>query len=83
MSQLNTINDLEIHREAMDLGGIIWKLVHFWDNFSTNTIGNQLARGIDSIAAKLSESYGRYHYSRLTTLKKRPNSCIKSIGPKS
>ena len=121
MSQLKSIEDLEIYREAMDLGEDVWRLVDSWDGFAKSTIGHQLTRCVDSIAANLAEGYGRYHYkenlkfcyysrgslfetqtfiekavrrklipdehgralfNRFTTLKKRLNAYIKSIGLK-
>ena len=62
MSEQHSINDLQIYREAMDLGEIVWKLIHSWDSFAKNTIGNQLVRCTDSIAANISEGYGRFHF---------------------
>lgn len=46
----------------MEIGAEIWKLTHNWDDFSKNTIGKQLVRSADSIAANISEGFGRYHY---------------------
>ncbi len=59
---LKTINDLEIYREAIDLGEEIWSLVIKWESFAKNTLGNQLVRSADSISANMAEGYGRYHY---------------------
>ncbi len=59
---LKTINDLEIYREAMDIGEEVWSLVHKWESFAKNTLGNQLVRSADSISANIAEGYGRYHY---------------------
>jgi four helix bundle protein len=58
----DSINKLEIYRDAMCIGETIWSLVAQWDHFDKNTIGNQLARSADSIAANLSEGHGRYHH---------------------
>lgn len=33
------------------------------NKFATNTLGNQLVRAVDSIAANLSEGLGRYHFN--------------------
>ena len=62
MNEQHSINDLEIYREAMDLGELVWKLVNSWSAFAKNTVGNQLVRCADSIAANLSEGYGRFHF---------------------
>ena len=120
MSQ--SINDLEIYREAMSLGEEIWSLVLAWDYLAKDTLGKQLIRSADSIAANISEGFGRYHfkenqkfcfysrgslletqtwiekavhrnliekekgrvlYVQLEQLKRRLNSYISSIGPRS
>jgi len=57
-----SINDLEIYREAMSLGETIWSQVATWDYFSKDTLGKQIVRSADSIAANLSEGHGRFHY---------------------
>jgi len=46
----------------MEIGEIIWKLVSDWKFFEKDTIGKQLVRAADSIAANLSEGFGRFHY---------------------
>ena len=57
-----SINDLEIYREAMRIGEVIWDLVADWPFFAKDTVGRQVVRAADSIAANLSEGYGRYHF---------------------
>ena len=57
-----SINDLEIYREAMRIGEAIWCLVAEWPFFAKDTVGRQVVRAADSIAANLSEGYGRYHF---------------------
>lgn len=37
-------------------------MVAGWDYFSKDTLGKQLVKAADSIAANLSEGFGRYHY---------------------
>lgn len=46
----------------MKLAESVWKDVMRWDAFEKDTIGKQLIRSCDSIAANLSEGLGRYHY---------------------
>ena len=58
----SSLNDLEIYREAMDLGEEVWMLALPWDFFSKDTVGKQFVRAVDSIAANLAEGYGRYHF---------------------
>jgi four helix bundle protein len=57
-----TLDELKVYQLAMDLGERAWSEVVGWDRFAQDTVGRQLARAADSIAANLSEGYGRYHY---------------------
>ncbi|HEY3404205.1 MAG TPA: four helix bundle protein [Ohtaekwangia sp.] len=56
------IEDLKIYGLSMKIGDEIWTIVANWNNFVKDTIGKQLVRSADSIAANISEGYGRYHY---------------------
>ncbi len=56
------IDDLQVYKLAMDIGEEIWDLVLKWNYFEKDTVGKQLVKAIDSIAANLSEGFGRYHY---------------------
>ncbi|MBX3741953.1 MAG: four helix bundle protein [Akkermansiaceae bacterium] len=58
----SSLNDLEIYREAMEIGESVWIVVQGWDFFAKDTVGKQVTRSADSIAANLAEGYGRYHY---------------------
>lgn len=58
----NDINKLEIYREAMRIGEVVWGVVIAWDFFAKDTVGKQFVRACDSIAANISEDYGRHHY---------------------
>ena len=46
----------------MEMGEKIWTLVTRWDYFDKDTVGKQLVKAADSVAANISEGYGRYHY---------------------
>ena len=70
----SSLNDLEIYREAMDIGEDVWSIVLGWDFFARDTIGKQVVRSADSIAANLSEGYGRFHF------KENLNFCFYSRG---
>ena len=56
------IENLEIYEKSMDIGDVIWDIVIKWDNFARNAFGYQLVKSADSIAANISEGYGRYFY---------------------
>ena len=58
-----SLDELDIYKLSMEIGDEIWELVIHWDNFAKNSIGNQIVRSADSIAANISEGYGRYYYS--------------------
>ena len=59
---IKSLDDFQVYQLAMDLGEDIWSIVLKWDYFCKDTIGKQLVRASDSIAANLSEGLGRYHY---------------------
>ena len=52
------LEELQVYQLAMDIGEKAWDVVKNWDYFTKSTIGNQLIRSADSIAANLSEGYG-------------------------
>ncbi len=56
------LEELHVYNLAMELGEDVWQLVNSWDNFSKNTMGKQLVNAVDSVAANLSEGYGRFHF---------------------
>ena len=56
------LEDLRIYRLALDFGEKIWILVIKWNNLAIDTVGKQLIKSSDSIAANISEGFGRYHF---------------------
>ena len=56
------LEDLESYKMAMELGEEVWEIAIKWGVFEKKTIGDQLVRATDSIAANIAEGYGRYHY---------------------
>ena len=56
------LEDLQIYQLSMQLGDKVWEIVNNWDSFLKDTIGKQLVRSVDSVAANISEGFGRYHY---------------------
>jgi four helix bundle protein len=59
---INDLEEFKTYNRAMVLGEVVWDMVIKWNYFEKDTIGKQLVRAVDSIAANLSEGLGRYHY---------------------
>lgn len=53
---------MEIYQLSMEVGDEIWFSIIEWDNLAKFSIGQQLVRSADSIAANISEGYGRFHF---------------------
>ena len=56
------LDGLRVYQLAMDIGERVWAIVVKWGFFERDTVGKQWVRAVDSIAANLSEGYGRFHY---------------------
>lgn len=56
------LEDLEIYQLALRIGESTWSAVLKWDFFAKKTIGEQLVKASDSIAANIAEGYGRFFY---------------------
>ena len=56
------LKDLEVYKLSEELSDIVWNTVLKWDHFAKDTIGKQLVKSSDSIAANIAEGYGRYHF---------------------
>jgi len=56
------LEEFRVYQLSMEIGEKIWIIVDGWDYFAKETIGLQLIRAVDSVAANLSEGFGRYHY---------------------
>lgn len=61
------LEELAIYQSAMEIGEIVWKMVEQWDFFARKTIGGQFVEAADSIAANISEGYGRFHFKEKRT----------------
>ena len=53
---------LEVYQLSEKLADEIWDIVKGWDNFAKDTIGKQIVRSADSIAANIAEGEGRYNF---------------------
>ncbi len=56
------LKELNVYQLAMDVGESVWAIVGKWDFFAKDTVGKQLVKAADSIAANISEGFGRFHY---------------------
>ena len=56
------LEDLDVYSLSIVLGEQVWDLVSTWKPFARRTIGGQLVRAADSVAANRSEGFGRYHF---------------------
>jgi four helix bundle protein len=56
------LEELQVYQLSMDLGERVWEIVIEWDYFAKDTIGKQFVKAVDSVAANLSEGFGRYYY---------------------
>ncbi len=54
--------NLKVYQLSEKLSDAIWFTVFEWDNFSKNTVGNQIVRSSDSIGANIAEGTGRGSY---------------------
>ena len=56
------LEELQVYQLAMDIAEQIWEIIQPWEYLAKDTIGKQLIRSADSLAANLSEGFGRYFY---------------------
>ena len=57
---MKQIYELDVYKLSEDLSDLIWYAFDEWPQKVQRTIGYQIIRSSDSIAANLSEGYGRY-----------------------
>lgn len=56
------LEELQVYQLSMAIAEKIWNIVIRWDYFAKDVIGKQLMKSADSVAANLSEGFGRYFY---------------------
>ncbi len=56
------LEDLEIYVLASAIGDSIWGICTNWGFFAKTTVGIQLSRAADSVAANIAEGFGRFYY---------------------
>ena len=59
---INSLKEFKPYQKSLEFGEKIWDVVDNWNFFQKDTIGKQLIRATDSIAANLSEGLGRFHF---------------------
>ena len=57
---MKEIYELDVYKLAEELSDLIWEAFDKWPKKVQSTIGYQIIRSSDSIAANLAEGYGRY-----------------------
>jgi four helix bundle protein len=58
---ITKLEDFKVYNLSMILGEEVWSIVNTWGYFEKDSIGRQLVKSTDSIAANLLEGLGRYH----------------------
>lgn len=56
------LEELQVYQLSLAIADKIWDIVIKWNYFEKDTVGKQLVRASDSVAANLSEGFGRYFY---------------------
>ena len=64
------LEELRVYQLSMNLAEEIWNIVVKWDFFTKDTVGKQLVKSADSVAANLSEGFADIF------IKKKDNSVI-------
>ena len=49
------LEELRVYTLSMETGEKVWNIVTGWNYFEKDTVGRQLVRAVDSVAANLSE----------------------------
>ncbi|PKP34163.1 MAG: four helix bundle protein [Bacteroidetes bacterium HGW-Bacteroidetes-17] len=57
---MKRVYELDVYKLAEELSDLIWNDFDHWDKKVQNTIGYQIVRASDSIAANIAEGYGRF-----------------------
>ena len=60
--QIVELENLRAFKLADELSDAVWDAVAPWDFFAKKTVGDQIVRSADSVAANIAEGYGRYFF---------------------
>lgn len=56
------LEELDVYQVSMEIAERVWTIVASWDYFAKDTVGKQWVKAADSMAANLSEGFGRFYY---------------------
>ncbi|HLG35103.1 MAG TPA: four helix bundle protein [Bacteroidia bacterium] len=56
------LETLDVYNLSNEIADEIWEIVLKWKFMAQDTVGKQMIRSSDSIAANISEGYGRFFY---------------------
>ena len=73
------LEELDVYQMSMEIGERVWSIVSSWDYFARDTVGKQLVKAADSMAANLSEGFGRFYYKENKDAAKRLNDAIAHV----
>ena len=57
---MKEVYELDVYRLAEELSDMVWYDFDKWEKKVQSTVGYQIIRSADSIAANIAEGYGRY-----------------------
>jgi len=57
---MKRVYELDVYKLAEELSDMVWNDFDKWNKKVQNTVGYQIIRSSDSIAANIAEGYGRY-----------------------
>ena len=57
---MKEVYELDVYRLSEELSDLIWFAYDTWDYKTQHTLGQQVVRAADSIAANIAEGYGRF-----------------------
>lgn len=57
---MKRVYELEVYKLPEELSDLVWCDFDKWNKKVQNTVGYQIIRASDSIAANIAEGYGRY-----------------------
>lgn len=56
------LENLDVYNLSNEIADDIWNVVVTWNFLAQDTVGKQIIRSSDSIAANIAEGYGRYFF---------------------